>query len=85
MTPFASALLFARNISQPNAPELGKLPTSVTGKAVKDADEKATIRTRKSTMLEDIYEPLEEHGEIPLDLKEALEKIEDIELLKKYL
>ncbi len=36
-------------------------------------------------MLEDIYEPLEEHGEIPLDLKEALEKIEDTELLKKYL
>lgn len=52
--------------------------------AAKAADEKATKRTRKSTLLDSIYDLLEEHGEIPLALKETLDKIDDIDLLRKY-
>lgn len=40
--------------------------------------------TQKSTMLESIYDLLEEHGEIPLSLKESLVKIDDIDFLRKY-
>lgn len=49
--------------------------------AAKEADEKATKRTRK----QDSYDLLMEHGEIPLDLQKTLEEINDIELLVKYL
>ncbi len=49
------------------------------------ADGKATKRTQKSTLLDSIYDLLEEHGEIPLALKETLDKIDDIDLLRKYL
>ena len=35
-------------------------------------------------MLENIYDLLEDSGEIPLSLREFLDKIDDIDLLRKY-
>lgn len=41
-------------------------------------------QSTRDTQRRDIYELLEEHGEIPPTLKEALDKIDDTELLRRY-
>lgn len=57
----------------------------VTNEVTKEVTKKVAEETQKSTMLENIYDLLEEHEEIPLSLRESLDKVDDIDLLRKYL
>ncbi len=56
----------------------------VTKEVTEKVTEEVTKDTQKSTMLENIYDLLEDSGEIPLSLREFLDKIDDIDLLRKY-
>lgn len=57
----------------------------VKKEVTKEVTKKVAEETQKSTMLENIYDLLEEHEEIPLSLRESLDKVDDIDLLRKYL